>query len=236
MPARRSANTPMAKRASRLTMGAAALSLGLTLAGCGGVPSNRTLYSIHQPVVEKVNYALDLNTTPQGLAYGEQNRLAGWFQAMGLQSGDRVYLDDPGQSPATRSAVDALASRFGASLEAQAPASYVPLASGIARVVILHVKASVPGCPDWSAKADANPANATSTNYGCATNTNLAAMVADPMDLVRGATDTGHTVVMTSTKAIESYRKQEPTGAQGLKATSSTSGAGGGGGGGGGSN
>ena len=35
---------------------ALAISLGLALSGCGGIPTNRSMYSVHQPVVEKVSY------------------------------------------------------------------------------------------------------------------------------------------------------------------------------------
>jgi pilus assembly protein CpaD len=48
--------------------------------------------------------------------------------------------------------------------------------------------------------------------FGCAINSNFAAMVADPEHLLHGAEGTGETVVMSSTKAIESYREQAPTG------------------------
>jgi pilus assembly protein CpaD len=96
---------------------------------------------------------------------------------------------------------------------------YVP--AGSARIVIARTKASVPGCPDWSANSDANPANGLSSNYGCATNSNLAAMIANPEDLIRGSDTTGSTVVMSSSKAIDTYRKAQPTGAGGLKETSS---------------
>ena len=41
---------------------------------------------------------------------------------------------------------------------------------------------------------------------------NLAAMVANPEDLVRGRTDTGSTQAMTSNKAIDAYRKADTTG------------------------
>ena len=37
-----------------------AASLGLGLAGCGTLPTNTSMYSIHQPVVERSNYAIDL--------------------------------------------------------------------------------------------------------------------------------------------------------------------------------
>ena len=81
-------------------------------------------------------------------------------------------------------------------------------------------KATVPNCPDWSAKSDFNPNNATSSNFGCATNSNIAAMVADPEHLLKGATGQSDTVVMSSTKAIGAYRELKPTGSAGLKAIS----------------
>ena len=77
--------------------------------------------------------------------------------------------------------------------------------------------ATVPNCPNWAAKSDTNLSNATYTNYGCAVNSNLAAMVADPEHLLHGAKGTGETVVMSSSKAIGSYREAKPTGEQGLK-------------------
>lgn len=195
--------------------------LGIAVAGCGGIPTNRSMNSVHQPVVEKVNYTLDVSTGGAGLAYGEQQRLAGWFDAMDVQYGDKVYVDDPSASPATRSAVEAVASRYGLLLSEEAPmtAGYVP--AGTARVVITRTKAGVPGCPEWSSNSDFNPNNGLSSNYGCATNSNLAAMIANPEDLIRGADTTGGTVVMSSSKAIDTYRKTPPTGAGGLKETSS---------------
>ncbi|KHK92975.1 CpaD family pilus assembly protein [Novosphingobium malaysiense] len=191
---------------------ALALSLGLALAGCGGIPTNRSMNSVHQPVVEKVNYTLDVSTDGAGLAYGEQARLAGWFDAMDLKYGDKVYVDDPNASSATRSAVEAVASRYGILLGGEPPRTGGYVTPGTARVVIVRSKASVPGCPDWSAKNDFNPNNGLTSNYGCATNSNIAAMVANPEDLLRGSEGTGSTVSMSSNKAIDAYRKAEPTG------------------------
>ncbi|WP_156842008.1 CpaD family pilus assembly protein [Novosphingobium aquimarinum] len=196
---------------------ALALSLGLTLAGCGGMPSNRSLYSVHQPVVEQVNYTLDVAANSGGMSFGEQRRLAGWFEAMDLSYGDRVYIDDPMNSTATRNAIETIVSRYGILLEREgAPATAGYVNNGAARVVISRHKASVPGCPDWSAKSDVNLGNATSSNYGCAVNSNLASMVANPEHLLHGAEGTGETVVMSSTKAITSYRSQKPSGEGGL--------------------
>ena len=49
-------------------------------------------------------------------------------------------------------------------------------------------------------------------------------MVADPEHLLHGATGTGETVVMSSSKAISSYREQKPTGEKGLKQNSTEGG------------
>ncbi len=200
------------------------LSLGLALAGCGGMPTNRQLESVHQPVVERTNYTLDVSAGPGGLSLPEQRRLAGWFEAMDLRYGDRISIDDPLHSSANHSAIEAVASRFGMLVGEDAPVTPGYVNAGTVRVIVTRSSASVPSCPDWSAKSDTNLGNATSSNYGCATNSNIATMVADPEHLIRGANSTGRTVVMSSTKAIDSYREAKPTGEQGLKQDSTQQG------------
>jgi len=211
---------PIAKHSK--IAGALALSLGLVLSGCGGMPSgNTSLYSVKQPVVERTNYGFDVRTSYDGLDVNEQQRLADWFDSMDLGYGDRVSIDDPMSSDATREAVSKLAGRHGVLIEETAPVTSGHVQPGYARVVLTRSTASVPGCPDWSAKSDANFNNAVSSGYGCATNSNLAAMVANPEDLIEGQKGAGETVIMSSTKAIDSYRAQTPTGNGALKATSS---------------
>lgn len=205
------------RKAPRLAGCAIALTLGLALAGCGGVAGNRTLESIHQPVVERVNYTLDVTTGPGGLSFPEEHRLAGWLEAMGLRYGDRISIDDPLQSGATRGAIENLAARYGLLVNDSAPVTPGYVNAGTARIIITRSKATVPGCPDWSANSDANVKNATGSNYGCATNSNLAAMVANPEHLLKGDGSGSQTLVMSSSKAIESYRTAKPTGESGLK-------------------
>lgn len=195
---------------------ALALSLGMTLSACGGMATNNSLYSVKQPVVERTSYTFDVRTSQSGLTISEQQRLDGWFDAMELGYGDRVSIDDPLASEATMDAVAELAGRRGILVDSGAPVTAGAVQPGYARVVLTRATAAVPGCPDWSAKSDMNFNNATSPNYGCATNSNLAAMVANPEDLIEGQKGTGETVIMSSTKAIESYREAAPTGAEGL--------------------
>ena len=200
------------------------LSLALALGGCGGMASNASLESVHQPVIERTNYVLDLNAGPGGLSLPEQRRLSGWFEAMDLRYGDKITLDDPMKSGANRAAVEAVAGRFGMLLGEQAPVTPGFVNAGTVRVIVSRSKANVPGCPDWSAKSDFNPRNASTAGYGCAVNSNMAAMVADPEHLLHGASGTGTTTVMSASKAIGSYREAKPTGEGGLKQESTQSG------------
>ena len=66
----------------------------VALAGCGansfGTP-NTSMYSVHQPVVERTNFAIDLNSNGDSLSSVDQSRLAEWFDALQLGYGDRVF-------------------------------------------------------------------------------------------------------------------------------------------------
>ncbi len=196
--------------------GALALSLGFALGACGGMPTNKSLYSVNQPVVERNNYTFDVQSSQSGLSIADQQLLDGWFEALELGYGDRVSIDDPLASDAVLEAVSQLAGRHGVLLSDEAPVTSGASQPGYARVVVTRSKAHVPGCPNWSATSDMNYNNGTSPNYGCATNSNLAAMIANPEDLIEGQKGTGETVIMSSSKAIQTYRDAAPTGAGGL--------------------
>ena len=196
----------------------------LALGGCGGMPDNPTLNSVHQPVVSHDSFSLDVATGPEGLAQPEQKRLADWFKAMGLRYGDKIALEDPLTSDATRADVAAIAARFGMLVNADTPVATGYVNAGTAHIVITRAVATVPGCPDWHAGSDANYSNGTSTNFGCAVNSNLAAMVADPDELLHGTANTDSASAAKSTKAINAYVYSRPTGTDGVKPESTKSG------------
>lgn len=195
--------------------GALVLSLGLALSACGGMPDNRSLYSIRQPVVERTSVALDVTTTPDGLPVSEERRVADWFEAMDLRFGDKVSVDDPLDRPEARAAVAKLAGRYGLLLSDSPSVTAGSLAPGQARVTIQRSRASVPGCPDWSATSDATLGNGISPNYGCAYNSNLAAMVANPEDLIKGQKGSPDTYINTSDASIKAYKANVGTKAGG---------------------
>ena len=217
----------MTHNIKRSLAGALALTASLGLAACAGMPENRTLYSTKQPVVERTSFTFDFATTAGGVPVTEQQRLDQWFQAMDLRYGDRIAIDDASANPAVREDVARIAGRYGLLLADGAPVTTGYVEPGQARIVVTRTVANVPGCPDWSSGAAANYNNATYENYGCSVNSNLAAMVANPEDLISGQTGSGETVITTSTKAIRAYREMPTTGADGLEEIGTTEAAGG---------
>lgn len=196
----------------RHIMAGAALGLALMVGGCGGVAENRMLSSVNQPQVGHSSFALDVITGPGGLSGAEAKRVSGWFDALGLRYGDRIAIDDPLRSEATTKAVADLAGQRGLQISREVPIGEGNVNAGMARIVVTRAVASVPNCPNWSDNSETNFNNATSRNFGCAVNGNLAAMVADPDHLLAGARAKGQTVVMTSNKAIDAYRAAKPSG------------------------
>src|SRR3546814_10562528 len=63
-------------------------------------------------------------------------------------------------------------------------------------------------CPDWSDKPETDQQLGASTNFGCGVNGNLAAMIANPEDLVRGQTTDSDLRTATSNRAISTYREK----------------------------
>ena len=210
---------------TRSTTGALVLAAAIALSACSTTPENRMLDSVHQPVVERNNFAFDAETLPGGgLSIPEQSRLAGWFESLELKYGDKITIDDPLKSKITLGSIESVAARWGLIVDTRAaPVTAGYVAAGAVRIVITRTTASVPGCPDWTQKSDFSMTNRTTSNYGCAINSNLAAMVADKEHLIQGATGTGETVLMSGTKAIDSFRKARPTGEEGLSVNKTTS-------------
>ncbi|MBU6206655.1 MAG: hypothetical protein KGQ42_03090, partial [Alphaproteobacteria bacterium] len=129
-----------------------ALSLAMGVAGCAGghVDSyNRSVDSVHQPVVQRHDYIVDVIAGDQGLAPGEASRLDGWFESLHARYGDHVAVDTGAASnQAAASAIASVAASHGLRLSYHAPVTQGALAAGAVRVVLSRMTASVPGCPD----------------------------------------------------------------------------------------
>jgi pilus assembly protein CpaD len=197
-----------------------AASASLSACGTSGTTStmNRGLESIHQPVVSRTDYVFDVSAPESDrLSNADSGRLAAWFDSLQLSFGDRVSVDAPGDYGNARNAVADIVARYGLLVDYQAPLTQGELAPGMVRVVISRTKATVPHCPDFSRASSPEFHGSLASNYGCAINSNLAAMVADPQDLIHGRNASSTADAQRGSRAIRTLQTTPQTGAGGLK-------------------
>ena len=196
------------------------IALGSALAGCQtpGTPDNpgKGLAAVNVPVVTTADYVFDAAAPGGALAPGEGERLNGWFQGLGLGYGDTVYVD--GSMPAARNQVAMIAGRYGMLITPGAPVTAGMVQAGSVRVVVARRRATVPVCPNWSQPSQPDWDNKLMSDFGCGVNANLAAMVANPEDLVHGREGASVPDAAQATRAIDMYRKKPPTGQGELQA------------------
>ena len=197
----------------------ALLLVAIGLAGCGHKPYDlpeRGVESVNVPVVQRSDYVFDAAAPDGSLAPYEAARLNAWFAGLDLGYGDTIYVDGPFAEGA-RSDVAQVAGNYGLMVAPGAPVTAGVVRPGTVRVIVSRTRASVPNCPNWSVPSQPNSQNRSLSNFGCSVNSNIAAMVANPQDLVHGREGTAVGDALTSAKAVGAYRRAEPTGNQGLQ-------------------
>ncbi|HEX8381407.1 MAG TPA: CpaD family pilus assembly lipoprotein [Allosphingosinicella sp.] len=193
-----------------------AIGAALTLPSVAGAKprerhdASRGLDSLNQPVVQRTDYLLDL-ADDGGLSDADLGRLDSWFGSLNLGYGDHVFVDRG--TARGRQDVASVAAAYGLLMSPGAPVLEGDVPMGAVRVIVSRTTASVPTCPNF--ERDRGPSS-TSSNYGCSVNSNLAAMIADPNDLVLGQEGSVYGDANTSSKAIRLYRNTPPTGSKGL--------------------
>ena len=200
------------------------IALASSLAACNTPDmADKGVASVNVPVVTSADYVFEAAAPDGALAGGETDRLNGWFQGLGLGYGDTIYVDGP-NSEAARGQVAAVAGQYGLMVSAGAPVTAGVVQPGMVRVIVSRRRAGVPGCPNWSQPSQPNFNNRSMSNFGCGVNTNIAAMVANPEDLIHGRESGGIGDAATAVRAIDVYRTTPPTGKGGLKEVSTKSG------------
>lgn len=193
------------------------IALASSLAACNTPDlADKGVAAVNVPVVTSADYVFDAAAPDGALAPGEADRLNGWFQGLGIGYGDAIYVDG-GYADAARGQVAAIAGQYGMMVSAGAPVTTGAMQPGTVRVVVSRRRAEVPHCPNWSLPSQPNYDNRNMSNFGCGVNTNIAAMVANPEDLIHGREGLGVGDVNTGAKAVLFYRSAPPSGAQGLK-------------------
>jgi pilus assembly protein CpaD len=81
------------------------------------------------------------------------------------------------------------------------------------RITFIRYVAETAPCGDWSTNLGYTASNTTPPNFGCTTQHNIAAMVADPRDLLT-PDSSGQADAQRRLTVLDRYRKGEPTPAQ----------------------
>lgn len=198
------------------------LAFASALCGCvAGAPAkpDRGLTATNIPVDTSADFIFDAAAPGGVLAAGEGERLNSWFQNLGLGYGDSVYVDGAPGERATAQVAE-IAARYGMLMQADAPVTAGYVQPGAIRVVVTRRRAVVPNCPNWDRQGQPNYENRSMPGFGCAVNGNLAAMIADPVDLIHGREGSGVRDATSVTKSVELYRKSAPTGGKSLQSIS----------------
>lgn len=191
------------------------IALASSVAACNTPDlADKGVAAVNVPVVTTADYVFDAAAPDGALAAGESDRLNGWFQGLGLGYGDTIYVDGP-YTDAARGQVAAVAGQYGMMVSAGAPVTSGAVQPGTVRVVVSRRRAEVPHCPNWSLASQPNYDNRNMSNFGCGVNTNIAAMIANPEDLIHGR-EAGTTDVDAASKAVLFYRSSPPSGSKGL--------------------
>lgn len=184
------------------------------LAGCNtsALPDQPEvgLAAVNTPVLSTTEYVFDVAAPGGSLAPGEAQRLDGWLQGLGVSYGDGIYVD--GGYADARNEIAHVAGQYGLMVQPGTPVTAGSVPPGSVRVVVSRRTASVPNCPNWSVPSQPNFENRTMSNFGCSVNGNLAAMVANPTDLVHGREGSSAVDASTGAKAITMYRNWPLTG------------------------
>ncbi|MDP2125476.1 MAG: CpaD family pilus assembly protein [Parvibaculum sp.] len=201
------------------------VALVLGLAGCGGFSgvdqaqydASRTHPISVQPDVATLN--IDIPPGQPGLTTADRIAIADFATSYRARGHGPLTVSTPSGSPnaGTATAVlsdvrDALAER-GVSGDMLAYTPYSASAADRSAPLILSFKryvAKASTCGDWSKSLTAEYKNVLPPNFGCATQNNLAAMVADPADLLKPRTMTSADADRRNT-VLDKYRQGEST-------------------------
>jgi pilus assembly protein CpaD len=195
---------------------ATAASAGCSYHPAAGDLRDRGVEAVNVPVVTRADYVFDAPAFGGSLGPSEKARLDAWFRGLDLSYGDSIYVDAP-YADAARYDVAQVAGNYGMMVLPGSPVTAGAVPQGMVRVIVSRTRAEVPNCPNWSLPSQPNYNNRTMSNFGCGVNSNLAAMVANPEDLIHGreSTDLGNNTA--GTKAVNLYRSAPPSGTKGLQ-------------------
>ncbi len=193
----------------------ALLAMTTTMAACA--PRTAQWSPAHVPKKNQVDWIVNVHMVKPsragaGLSTDERKRLDQFANEIALGYGDQVVIEAPTRHLTTTGAT--LARYFEARrLSPDVRVLDRPPRSGgdVVTVIVGRYVVTPPKCPDWTKPAGADPANRSSSNFGCANTSNLGLMLADPGDLVRGR-EKGPSDGVAASRLLRRYRSGKVAG------------------------
>lgn len=173
----------------------------MVMGGCADMYPDLARYEAQpkEPVVQQFSYGTDIHFTAGmgALDVDEAERLVSYLKRMTIGRYDRIALvvfeTDTGVplivNRRIRSVQDVLAAEGFRVNEIRRSSLSGEIGADRLRVLVDRYLVTQPGCPDWTKAATGSFDNQTHSNWGCATATNLGAMIAEPRDLLTGRDD-----------------------------------------------
>jgi len=199
------------KSAMRHALPATLTAVLLLLAGCADptAPPPTLDTSPKSVGVQTVQHEFEYRVDPRSgeAPADERLRLADFLGGLGDLAAAHVTLSGASAEPLRRAARQIV--RLGVppgNVRVAADAAPSPAQHGLQPVHLLaeRAQALLPDCPDLSHLNLSGNLNANSSNFGCATASNFAVMLADPRDLLGRRTD-GGTAAEPAAAAVRTY-------------------------------
>jgi pilus assembly protein CpaD len=196
------------------TIGASLILLA-TVSACAtknnGMRDNAGAEPIHKANVSFEETSHPIRFENGKLSASEDASLAAFAAASGLSYADRLTLrvSEANMAADYRHALNTVLGRFGLAVGNVEAATGLP--SGIAMLAVSRPTVTLPDCGVHDGPHTFNVNNENMSNYGCAVRSNLAAMVANPADLISGNRLDGQPANVTA-KPVDAFGAHELTG------------------------
>ncbi len=180
---RRNQDLTKSSRVPQILFAAAAL----TLAACQPTLTEWTASESPKTIdVQRLSGSLNLAVAGAALTADQAGQIDGFLSRQGNLFNLRVTLASRDGQADNLGAVEQFLIGRGVR-PSHITRGTMPLSgAGNVEIVAEHYVSAPPSCPDWTHANILDGTNSNSSNFGCATASNLARMVADPRDLVVG--------------------------------------------------
>jgi pilus assembly protein CpaD len=164
------------------------LTLALLVGACAPVTSYTDAEAPKRLKLDSTTTQVDLRFVPgtANLSPADAAQLRRLAASGGINPADRVTIQAAGGPDLAKQRVAAISSLLLNYSIVISAASVAKVPANQAHIEVSRTLVTLPACPNWSKPSGTDFGNQPSSNFGCATESNLGMMVANPSDLASG--------------------------------------------------